>query len=84
MELKSSTCPLQLVHVLAVAADVARVDEDAVAEDAWVVLDLGVADHHDHHLQAVQELLHGVDLAGDLVALDPRVVDLDGAGAEVL
>lgn len=75
---------LQLVNVLAVAADVARVDEDAVAEDAGVVLDLGVADHHDHHLQAVQELLHGMDLAGDLVALDPRVVDLDGAGAEVL
>lgn len=76
--------PLQLVDVLALAADVARVDEDAVAEDAGVVLDLGVADHHDHHLQAVQELLHGMDLAGDLVALDPRVVDLDGAGAEVL
>lgn len=75
---------LELVDVLAVAADVARVDEDAIAEDAGVVLDLGVADHHDHHLQAVQELLHGVDLAGDLVALDPRVVDLDGAGAEVL
>lgn len=84
MELKSSTCPLQLVDVLAVAADVARVDEDTVAEDARVVLDLGVADHHDHHLQAVQELLHGVDLAGDLVALDPRVVDLNGASAEVL
>lgn len=76
--------PLQLVDVLALAADVARVDEDAVAEDAGVVLDLGVADHHDHHLQAVQELLHGMDLAGNLVALDPRVVDLDGAGAEVL
>lgn len=75
---------LQLVDVLAVAADVARVDEDAVAEDAGVVLDLGVADHHDYHLQAVQEFLHGVDLAGDLVALDPRVVDLDGARAEVL
>ena len=75
---------LQLVDVLAVAADVARVDEDAVTEDAGVVLDLGVADHHDHHLQAVQELLHGMHLAGDLVALDPRVVDLDGAGAEVL
>lgn len=43
-----------------------------------------MADHHDHHLQAVQELLHGMDLAGDLVALDPRVVDLDGAGAKVL
>lgn len=75
---------LQLVDVLAVAADVARVDEDSVAEDAWVVLDLGVADHNDHQLQAVQELLHGMDLAGNLVALDPRVVDLDGAGAEVL
>ena len=49
---------LQLVDVLSVAADVARVDDDAVAEDAGVVLDLGVADHHDHHLQAVQELLH--------------------------
>lgn len=49
---------LQLVDVLSVAADVARVDEDAVSEDAGVVLDLGVADHHDHHLQAVQELLH--------------------------
>ena len=76
--------PLQLVDVLAVAADVARVDEDTVAEDAGVVLDLGVADHHDHHLQAVQELLQGVHLAGDLVALDPRVVDLHRAGAEVL
>lgn len=75
---------LKLVDVLAVATDVARVDEDAVAEDAGVVLDLGVADHHDHHLQTVQELLHGVDLAGALVTLDPRVVDLDGAGAEVL
>lgn len=32
--------PLELVDVLAVAADVARVDEDAVAEDAGVVLDL--------------------------------------------
>lgn len=49
---------LQLVDVLSVAADVARVDEDAVSEDAGVVRDLGVADHHDHHLQAVQELLH--------------------------
>ena len=76
--------PLEFVDVLAVAADVARVDENAVAEDTGVVLDLGVADHHDHHLQAVQELLHGMDLAGDLVTLDPRVVDLDGAGAEVL
>ena len=75
---------LQLVDVLSVAADVARVDDDAVAEDAGVVLDLGVADHHDHHLKAVKELLHGMDLAGDLVALDPRVVDLDRAGAEVL
>lgn len=75
---------LKLVDVLSVAADVARVDEDAVSEDAGVVRDLGVADHHDHHLQAVQELLHGMDLAGNLVALDPRVVDLDGAGAEVL
>ena len=75
---------LQLIDVLAVATDVARVDQDAVAEDAGVVLDLGVTDHHDHHLQTVQELLDGVDLAGDLVALDPRVVDLDGAGAEVL
>lgn len=75
---------LQLVDVLSVAADVARVDEDALAEDAGVVLDLGVADHHDHHLQAVQEFLHGVDLTGNLIALDPRVVDLDGAGAEVL
>lgn len=85
MKLKTSTCPpLELVDVLAVAADVARVDEDAVAEDAGVVLDLGVADHHDHHLQAVQELLHGVDLAGDLVALDPRVVHLYGATAQVL
>lgn len=44
---------LKLVDVLAVATDVARVDEDAVAEDAGVVLDLGVADHHDHHLQTV-------------------------------
>lgn len=76
--------PLEFVDVLAVAADVARVDENAVAEDTGVVLDLGVADHHDHHLQAVQELLHGVDLAGNLVALDPRVVDLNGARAEVL
>ena len=75
---------LQLVDVLSVAADVARVDEDALAEDAGVVRDLGVADHHDHHLQSVQELIHRVDLAGNLVALDPRVVDLDGAGAEVL
>lgn len=75
---------LKLVDVLSVAADVARVDEDAVSEDAGVVRDLGVADHHDHHLQAVQELLHEMDLAGNLVALDPRVVDLDGAGAEVL
>lgn len=75
---------LQLVDVLAVAADVARVDEGAVAEDAGVVLDLGVADHHDHHLQAVKELLHGVDLTGDHVVLDPRVVDLDGTGTEVL
>lgn len=75
---------LELVHVLAVAADIAWVDENSVAEDTGVVLDLGVADHHDHHLQAVQEFLHGVDLAGDLVALDPRVVDLDGARAEVL
>lgn len=75
---------LQLVDVLSVAADVARVDENALAEDAGVVLDLGVADHHDHHLQAVQEFLHGVDLTGNLIALDPRVVDLDGAGAEVL
>lgn len=75
---------LELVDVLAVAADVARVDEDTVAEDTGVVLDLGVADHHDHHLQTVQELLHGMDLAGNLVALDPRVVDLNGAGAEVL
>ena len=75
---------LKLVDVLSVAADVARVDEDAVSEDAGVVRDLGVADHHDHHLQAVQELLHGMDLAGNLVALDPRVVALDGAGAEVL
>lgn len=75
---------LQLVDVLAVAADVARVDDDAVAEDARIVLDLGVADHHNHHLQAIQELLHGMDLAGNLVALDPRVVDLDGARAEVL
>lgn len=76
--------PLELVDVLAVAADVARVDENAVAEDTGVVLDLGVADHHDHHLQSVQELLHGVDLAGNLVALDPRVVDLNGARTEVL
>lgn len=52
---------LKLVDVLSVAADVARVDEDAVSEDAGVVRDLGVADHHDHHLQAVQELLHGMD-----------------------
>lgn len=43
-----------------------------------------MTDHHDHHLQAVQELLQRVNLAGDLVALDPRVVHLDGAGAEVL
>lgn len=43
-----------------------------------------MADHHDHHLQAFKELLHGVNLTGDLVALDPRVVDLDGAGTEVL
>lgn len=49
---------LKLVDVLSVAADVARVDEDAVSEDAGVVRDLGVADHHDHHLQTVQELLH--------------------------
>lgn len=75
---------LELVDVLTVAADIARVDENSVTEDTGVVLDLGVADHHDYHLQAVQEFLHGVDLAGDLVALDPRVVDLDGARAEVL
>ena len=49
---------LQLVDVGAVAHDVARVDEDAVAEELRPALDLGVADHDDDHVEAVEELLH--------------------------
>ena len=80
----NTVATLEFPDAITIAHDVARVDQDAIAEYFGLSLRLGVADHDDHHFEAFEELLHRVHLVGHDVGLDPGVVDLHGAAAQVL